>query len=55
MNVKEYKDANSRMEELLDILTEKGKLGKKQQLELDRISVDIPEHTDPPNPENKRV
>jgi hypothetical protein len=38
MNAKEYKDAKSRMEELLDILTEKGKLGKKQQLELDRIS-----------------
>ena len=38
MNAKEYKDANSRMEELLAILTDKGKLGKKQQLELDRIS-----------------
>ena len=38
MNAKEYKDANSRMEELLAVLTDKGKLGKKQQLELDRIS-----------------
>lgn len=38
MNAKEYKDANCRMEELLAVLTDKGKLGKKQQLELDRIS-----------------
>ncbi|MBK8503167.1 MAG: helix-turn-helix domain-containing protein [Saprospiraceae bacterium] len=38
MNAKEYKDASSRMEELLGVLTDKGKLGKKQQLELDRIS-----------------
>lgn len=38
MNAKEYKDANNRMEELLAILTDKGKLGKRQQLELDRIS-----------------
>ena len=38
MNAKEYKDANSRMEVLLAILTDKGKLGKRQQLELDKIS-----------------
>lgn len=38
MNAKEYKDANNRMEELLDILTDKRKLSKKQQLELDTIS-----------------
>ncbi len=38
MNAKEYRIANKRMEELLTLLTDKGKLTKRQQDELDRVS-----------------
>lgn len=38
MNSKKYMDSTERMEELLSILSEKGKLTKKQQAELDEIS-----------------
>jgi HTH-type transcriptional regulator / antitoxin HigA len=38
MNAKEYRIANKRMEQLLTLLTDKGKLTKHQQDELDRVS-----------------
>lgn len=38
MRAAEYRNANKRMEELLKILTEKGKLTKRQQQELDNVS-----------------
>jgi HTH-type transcriptional regulator/antitoxin HigA len=38
MNTQEYKTATKRMEELLTILTEKGKLNKGQHQELDKLS-----------------
>ena len=38
MNVTEYRTSNKRMEELLSVLTEKGKLSKRQQEELDHVS-----------------
>lgn len=38
MRAAEYRTANKRMEELLKILTEKGKLSKREQQELDNVS-----------------
>ena len=38
MDASEYKAANKRMEELLALLSDKGKLRKRDHLELDRIS-----------------
>lgn len=38
MKAAEYRTANKRMEELLGILTKKGKLTKRQQQELDSVS-----------------
>ena len=38
MKTKEYQQHNRRMEELLSLLTAKGKLTKKQQQELDTVS-----------------
>ncbi len=38
MRAAEYRTANKRMEELLKILTEKGKLSKREQQELDDVS-----------------
>ena len=41
MNRRQYQEANQKMEDLLGILTEKGKLTKGQQAELDRVSDEI--------------
>ncbi len=41
MNRTQYQEANQRMEALLGILTEKGKLTMGQQAELDRVSEEI--------------
>ncbi len=44
MNAKEYRTANIRMEELLTVLTDKGKLTKRQQQELDQVSEQIAQY-----------
>ncbi len=55
MEKKEYILATKRLEELISILTEKGKLSKKQQSELDLISENIADYEEsnfPFKPEN---
>ncbi len=44
MNAKEYRTATIRMEELLTVLTDKGKLTKRQQQELDQVSEQIAQY-----------
>jgi len=55
MNKKEYLVATKRMEELIRILTSKGKLKKAQQIELDELSDNIADYEEanyPFKPEN---
>jgi HTH-type transcriptional regulator/antitoxin HigA len=55
MNKKEYITATKRMEELIKILTEKGRLSKRQQSELNLISEHIADYEElnyPFKPEN---
>lgn len=55
MNKKEYLIANKRMEELLSILTSKGKLTKNKQIELNHLSENIADYEEsnfPFQPEN---
>ncbi len=44
MNAKEYRTENIRMEELLTVLTDKGKLTKRQHQELDQVSEQIAQY-----------
>jgi HTH-type transcriptional regulator/antitoxin HigA len=55
MNKKEYITATKRMEALINILTDKGRLSKRQQSELDLISENIADYEElnfPFKPEN---
>lgn len=55
MNKKEYLTASKRMEELISVLTLKGKLNKRLQQELDEISDSIADYEEsnyPFKPEN---